>query len=131
MAGSQRFLWLRILRASLVLGALYDFAFALLMVAAPGAVARTFALPLPGERFYLHLFAVLLSMLGLLYLAAARDPRRYSAVIAVAILGRLAGAAALALGAAGRPDLAGLRWLALADFTLGASHAAAWLPLRE
>jgi hypothetical protein len=122
---------LRLLRASLVLGALYDFGFAAAMLAAPAATAAALRLPLPGERFFLQVLAVLLAMLGALYLAAARDPRRLSAVIAIAIAGRLAGAAVLALNAGGRPDLANLWWLAAADGVLGIAHAAAWLPLRE
>jgi len=89
---TQRFLLLRLLRGSLVVGALYDLGFALLMVAAPGIPARLLHLPLPGESFYLWLLAIFLCMLAILYLAAALDPRRQSAVIAVAIGGRFLGA---------------------------------------
>jgi hypothetical protein len=127
----SRFLYLRLLRASLILGALYDAVFAALMVAAPEATARLLRVPLPGERFYLHLMAVLLLMMALLYMAAARDPRRYATVTAVAIAGRLAGAAAFWLAAWDRPDLSSLWWLGAADFAFGAAHAVAWLPLRE
>ena len=122
----NRFFYLRLLRASLVLGALYDLGFAALMVAAPQVPVKLLALPLPGERFYLSLFAVLLSMLAALYLAAAEDPRRYSAVVVVAALGRCAGAAAFALAAFGRPDLAGLWPLAAADLAFGMAHGLLW-----
>lgn len=122
----NRFLALRLLRASLVLGALYDLGFAGSMVLAPQLPARMFSLPLPGERFYLSLLAVLLSMLALLYLVAAQDPRRYSAVVLVAALGRCAGAAALALAAVDRPDLAGLWPLAGIDLGFGLVHGALW-----
>lgn len=128
---AQRFRLLRLLRATLVAGALYDLGFAALMVVAPGVAAEWFGLPLPGERFYLWLIAVLLAMLAALYLMAARDPRRYSAVIAVAIVGRLAGAAAFTLAALGRPDLAALYPLAAADAAFGLAHAATWLPVRS
>ena len=121
----DRFFYLRLLRVSLVLGALYDLGFAALMVAAPQVPARLFALPLP-ERFYLWLTAVLLSMLAVLYLVAAEDPRRYSAVVVVAAIGRCAGAAAFALAALGRPDLAGLWPLAAADLAFGVVHGALW-----
>jgi hypothetical protein len=121
----DRFFYLRLLRASLVLGALYDLGFAALMVLAPQVPARLFALPLP-EHFYLWLTAVLLSMLAVLYLVAAEDPRRYSAVVVVASLGRCAGALALGLGAASRPDLAGLWPLAAADLAFGVVHGLLW-----
>ena len=121
----DRFFYLRLLRVSLVLGALYDLGFAAMMVLAPQVPARLFALPLP-ERFYLWLLAVLLSMLAVLYLVAAEDPRRYSAVVVVASLGRCAGAVALGLGALGGPDLGGLWPLAAADLAFGVVHGALW-----
>jgi len=122
----NRFFYLRLLRASLVVGALYDLGFAALMVLAPQVPVRLLSLPLPGESFYLWLTAVLLSMLAVLYLAAAADPRRYSAVVVVASLGRCAGAAAFALAALRRPDLAGLWPLAAADLAFGLVHGALW-----
>jgi hypothetical protein len=75
--------------------------------------------------------ATLLLMLALLYLAAAQDPRRYSAVIAVAIGGRLLGALAFLIAGLRGPDLGGLFPLAAADFAFGAVHAASWLPIRS
>jgi len=125
-----RFRFLALLRASLVAGALYDLAFATLMVAAPRELAEAFSLPLPGAPFYLHLLAVLLTMLAALYLLAARDPRRYSGVVAVAVAGRLAGAVVFALAAAGGSALGGLWFVAAADAAFGFSHAAFWWPLR-
>ena len=122
----NRFFYLHLLRTSLVLGALYDLGFAALMVLAPQVPSRLLSLPLPGERFYLSLLAVLLTMLALLYLVAAEDPRRYSAVVVVAAVGRCAGAVALGLGALGRPDLAGLWPLAAADLAFGVAHGLLW-----
>lgn len=127
---ARRFRLVGLLRASLVAGALYDFVFAGLMVFAPQVAERAFSLPLPGEPFYLHLIAVLLLMLGTLYLAAAQDPRRYSAIVVVAIGGRALGALALGAAALGRPDLAGLWPLAGADLAFALAHAATWIPLR-
>lgn len=127
---ARRFLWLRLLRGSLVAAALYDLGFAALMTLAPELPARWFRLPLPGEAFYLWLIATLLAMLACLYLAAARDPRRYSAIIAVAIVGRLGGALLFAAAAWGRPDLSGLWSVSAADFALALTHAVAWAPLR-
>jgi hypothetical protein len=126
-----RFRFLRLLQLSLVAGALYDAAFAVLMLARPDLPARWLALPLPGESFYLWVLAVVLLMLAALYLQAAQDPRRYSAVIAVAIGGRLAGSAALLLAALPRPDLAGLYPLAVVDGAFGLAHALFWWPIRS
>ena len=72
-----------------------------------------------------------LAMLTALYLKAAQDPRRYSAVVAVAIAGRLAGAAAFTAAALGRPDLSALYPLAAADAAFGLGHAAFWRPHRS
>lgn len=127
----RRFVLLRLLRWGLLVGALYDLGFAVLMVAAPGIPAKVFHLPLPGEPFYLWLCAVLLAGLALMYLLAAHDPHRYSGNIAVAILARGLGFVALGWAAYGRPELAGLWTVALADLGFAAVHAASYLPLRE
>jgi hypothetical protein len=131
---ARRFRLLTTLRASLVAGAVYDLGFAVLMVAAPEVPARLFGLPLPGlprGAFYLWILATLLLMLALLYLAAAHDPRRHSAIIAVAIGGRVLGAAVFTAAALRGPDLDGLFPLAAADFAFGAVHAASWWPIRS
>ena len=131
---ARRFRLLSTLRASLIAGAVYDAGFAVLMVAAPQVPARMFDLPLPPlprGAFYLWILATLLAMLAGLYLAAAYDPRRYSAVIAVAIGGRTLGAAAFLIAWLAGPDLGGLLPLAAADFAFGAVHAASWLPIRS
>ena len=122
----HRFFYLRLLRGSLVLGAFYDLAFAALMVLAPQVPARVLRLPLPGERFYLWAMAVLLTMLAALYLKAAQDPRRYSAIVVVAAAGRCAGAAAFAAAALDRPELDGLWILAASDLAFGVAHAVLW-----
>lgn len=122
----HRFFYLRLLRGSLVLGAVYDLVFAAIMVLAPQLTSRALGLPLPGERFYLWVMAVMLAMLASLYLKAAQDPRRYSAVVVVAAAGRCAGAAALAAAALDRPDLDGLWVLAAADLAFGVAHAVLW-----
>jgi hypothetical protein len=131
---ARRFRLLTLLRASLIAGAVYDLGFAVLMVAAPEVPARVFDLPLPPlpqGAFYLWILATLLAMLAALYVAAARDPRRYSAVIAVAIGGRTLGAAVFLAAFLRGPDLGGLLPLAAADFAFAAVHAASWWPLRS
>lgn len=126
----HRFRSLQLLRASLVLGAVYDLGFALAMVVAPELPGRLLSLPLPGTDFYLWLMATFLTMLAALYLLAAQDPRRYSAVIGVAIGGRTVGALAFVLAALGDPGLGGLYPLAAADLFFAVAHAVFWLPIR-
>jgi hypothetical protein len=128
---ARRFQFLTLLRLSLVLGALWDVAFALLLGFAPEASARVFELPLPPlpeGAFYLWVLGVLLLMLAALYVTAARDPRRYSGILAVAIGGRILGGLVLFLGARRVP---GLYPMAAADLVFGVSHAAFWLPIRS
>ena len=130
----RRFRLLGLLRGSLVAGAVYDLAFAVLMVAAPGIPARILKLPLPPlpeGRFYLWIMAVFLLMLAALYLAAAYDPRRYSVIIAVAIGGRALGAAAFAAAVLTGSGLGGLVPLAAADLAFSVLHAASWWPIRS
>jgi hypothetical protein len=130
----RRFRLLGLLRGSLAAGAVYDLAFAVLMVAAPQIPARILNLPLPPlpeGRFYLWIMATLLLMLAGLYLAAAHDPRRYSAIIAVAIGGRALGAAAFAAAALTGSGLGGLIPLAVADLAFGILYAASWWPIRS
>lgn len=127
---ANRFRYLKLLRASLFLGAAYDLVFAALMVAAPRLLAEGFGLPLP-PRFYLWLLAVLLVMLAALYIEAGRDPRRYSAIIRVAIGGRLLGAVVLGLAAFLTPDHAGLWAAAAGDAVIGLAHLACWLPTQS
>lgn len=122
MSHGRRF---RALAATLLVGAIYDFVFAGLMLAAPRALERGFALPLPGEPFYLRLIAVLLAMVAFTYVVAARDPAAHRPLVALAILGRFAGFVALAASAAGEPRLAGLWGAALADLGFALAHAVA------
>lgn len=126
---ARRFHLLSALRLSLVLGAVYDLFFAASMVFWPAAASRWFGLPLPGERFYLWILAVFLVMLASLYVAAARDPRRYSAIIAVAIGGRLLGAVAFGLAALAEPELTALWLLGGVDLAFAVAHGGSWIPL--
>ena len=124
-------LWLRLLKASLVAGAIYDLIFALLMFFAPWVATRLLELEPPSERYYLWLIAVLLCMLAGVYLLAAYDPRSYRGVIPLAVIGRAAGFVVLLLCAAGRPDLWGLYPLAFADLAFAVAHALFWWPIRK
>lgn len=127
---ASHFRFLTLLRGSFLLGALYDAAFAALMLASPETPARLLHLPL-APMFYLWITAVLLLMLAALYVLAARDTRRYSGIVAVGIGGRLLGGALLGLAARRDPTLSGLYPLAAADLGFGLVHAALWLPIRS
>jgi uncharacterized membrane protein (DUF4010 family) len=129
---ARRFHFLALLQASLFAGALYDLAFAALMVLAPGVPARVLGLPLPGEPFYLWVMAILLAMLAFLYLLAAREPRRYSGIIPIAVTGRLLGALAFAVAGYRDPRLLpGIAVLAVCDLALGISPALFWYTVRK
>jgi hypothetical protein len=131
---ARRFRFLTLLRASLVLGALWDIAFALLLAFAPEAAARVFELPLPPlpeGAFYLWILGVVLLMLAALYLLAARDTRRYSGIVGVAIGGRILGGLVLLFAALRPLGVPGLVPMAAADLGFGIAHAAFWLPIRS
>ncbi len=121
-ASILRSLALRLLRVSLVLGAVYDLSFAFLMVFLPSWPAQLLSLPLPVEDFYLWLMAILLLMLAALYLAIAYDPWRFFPLALIPAGGRFLGALAFGLAAWGRPDLWGLWVIAAADLIFAIVH---------
>lgn len=120
--------WLKI---GLVVGAIYDFVFAAMMLFAPWMATRLLELEPPEEPYFLWLIAVFLGMLGCFYLLAAYDPEAYRGNVDVAVLGRFAGFVALFAGAWGRPELWGLYPLAFADLFFSLFHAICWLPIRR
>ncbi len=83
------------LRASLVLGSLYDLVFAGLTLVAPEAGARLLRIPLPEDQLYLRFTGVFLILLALFYLLPAIHPGRYLGNVVVAIAGRAMGGAFL------------------------------------
>lgn len=113
----------RALSATLVAGAVYDFAFAGWMLLSPESIASTFGLPLPGEPFYTRLIAIFLLILGVVYLEIARDPARLVPFVRIAIVGRLFGFVVLALSTVGAPHLAGLWVPATGDLAFAVAHA--------
>lgn len=138
---ARRFRLLGLLRTSLGLGAATDLAAAIGLLLAPVALERDLGLspdasPLVGVLILLA--ALLLTMLAALDALAAHDPRRYSGIVLVAIVGRLAGAVlfcGLALGVWAWgiwvwSGLGGLWPLAAVEAALGLVHAFTWIPLR-
>jgi hypothetical protein len=85
---------LRALRWSLLLGALVDLTGALPLLFAPTATARWLGVPVEGTLDFWPTYAsVFLFVLPLVYCVSAINPQRTLALIAVAIVGRLMGAA--------------------------------------
>jgi hypothetical protein len=122
---------LRALSATLVAGAIWDFAFAATMLVAPRMLEVTLSLPLPGEPFYLRVIAVLLAIAGGFYWLTARDPRGRRPFVALAIAGRFAGFLLLAWSALERPGLAGLWVAAGGDLFFALAHAVTGRTLRR
>lgn len=125
---ARRFRLLKLLRTLLGMAGALFLAAAGLALAAPGTLERNVGAPFTAEPLLAWLFAALLAPLGGSYFLAARDPRRYSGLIVLAVTAQ--GLAACALGAGalrGDGDL----WLpAGTALALGVAIAAAWLPLR-
>ena len=126
---ARRFLALKLLRCALVAGALYDAGVAILLVWRPGSATTLLGLRVGGSPPLAGLAAVWLVLLAGLAIAAARDCRRYSAVIAALIAGRVATALVLvtvAIAAASPPS-----WWAAWHALLAVTLAAAWWPQRS
>ena len=115
---------------SLAVGATYDLLFALSILAVPGPSSAVLRIPLPEDPVYFRLVGVLLLMMAGFYAAAARDPRAYAPVAAVAAGGRFLGFLAMALAwISGAP--AAFLLLAYGDLAFAAVHAFLLLEARE
>ena len=126
---ARRFLTLKLLRGALVAGALYDAGLAVLFLQRPGSATALLGLGGTPSPPAATLAAVWLAVLAALGIAAARDARRYSAIIAALICGRAATAAAQATAAL--TSGSALPWPAAWSALLAVALAAAWWPLRR
>ena len=120
-----------ILQLSLVVGAVYDIAFGLGILLAPGTLAGVLGLPMPQDQLYLRFLSVFLFGLALYYLLPAVDPERFRPVVWVAVAVRAMGflfmAAAWSLFS--RPGIFLL--LGAADLAFALAHGAGLLMTRE
>jgi hypothetical protein len=123
--------YVRYLKLGLRAGALYDFAFAAVMLVAPGLPESLLGLRQPGDSYFLWLMAIFLCMLGSAYLCAAYDPRAYAGIIWIAILGRFLGFVAMTAAAMTDPSLRGLYVLAFGDLFFAVIHALFFFPIRK
>lgn len=131
---ARRFRLLTLLRTLLGTAGALCLAAAVAALVAPGVLERNVGAAFLDQPLAGWLFAALLAPLGGSYFLAARDPRRYSGVIILAIAAQ--GLAAVALGAGALaggsgPSAGSELWLpAAVALALGLATAAAWLPLR-
>ena len=125
-----RFRCLKWLRASLIGGAASSFYLASSVALRPGATISPPGIGAPEQPLYLWLLPVLLVAMGIVYLLAAGDTRRFSPMIAVAIGVQLA--LALVLFAAARsPESTRLLRLAGVELLIGLALLLFWWPLRS
>jgi len=125
-----RFRCLKWLRATLFGGAALSLLFSVSLVLGPRATSRLLGVGSPEDPFYLWLSAVLFASLGVLYLLAISDVRRFSPIIAVAIATHLALALAF-FTVAQSPGTANLVRLSGAELLIGLSLLLFWWPIRS
>ena len=112
----------RAVAASMALGAAYDLAFAVAILAFTRPAAALLGLEVPGDPVYLRLNGIFLVLLGGVYLLPARAAERYQGVVAVAVAGRALGFVYfVAAWVGGRP--AAFLGLGLADLAFAVAHA--------
>jgi len=122
-------MFLRIVRVTMLAGALYDAAFALPILVAPESLARLLGLPMPDQEIYLRFTSVFLLGLAVFYLMPVLHPGRYLGNVVAAGVVRALGAVFLVtavvqyhqprpflLLGAGDLLLAGLHYLSLVPF---------------
>lgn len=121
----------RLLRWALLAGAVADLAFGAAELLAWRWLLNLLRVPLPPNPAFVKLAALLSIGVGLMILAAWRDPQRYRANVDVAVLLRFSSAALLAwLVCAGQLPLH-ILWLAAGEGLLGVLHLVYALSLRS
>jgi len=125
-----RFRCLKWLRASLIGGAAVSLVLACSLAFRPRSTIRLLGIGSPESPFYLWLPAVLLAAVGIVYLLASSDVRRFSSIIAVGIGVQLTLALTLYAAAQG-PGTENLMRLAGAELLIGLGLLAFWWPVRS
>ena len=120
-----------ILQLSLLMGAVYDIAFGLGILLAPGPLAGVLGLPMPQDQLYLRFLSVFLFGLALYYLLPAVNPETFRPVIWVAVVVRTMGFLFMAAAWSffSRPGIFLL--LGVADLAFALAHGAGLLATRE
>ena len=96
----------------------------------PGPTIRLLGVGSPEDPFYLWLSAVLFACMGIAYLLASSDVRRFSPMIALAIGAHL-GLALAFFAAAQSPGNVNLVRLSGAELLIGLSLLLFWWPIRS
>jgi len=112
-----------VLRASILVGSVYDWILAALILWSPPALLSFFRLPAPADPFHFRFAALPLVALPFFYLLAWRDPDRYSGVIGAMIVARLTGFVYLALYGATRGEPAAYALFGIGDLAFAIAHA--------
>ena len=106
---------------SMLVGAVYDAAFALAILLFRRPAVELLGLELPEDPVYLGLNGILLLLLAALYVLAFLDPGRYRGLVAVAAAGRILGFLYLGMVWLGG-GAAAFAGLAVGDLVLGVAH---------
>ena len=125
-----RFRCLKWLRASLIGGAALSLILAYSLALRPQSTIRILAIGSPENPFYLWLPAVLLAAVGVVYLLASLDVRRFSSIIPVGIGVQLALALTLFAAAQG-PGTENMIRLAGAELLIGLGLITFWWAIRS
>ncbi|MEM7584412.1 MAG: hypothetical protein AAF560_13570 [Acidobacteriota bacterium] len=123
--------FLKVQRAALTLGALYDVTVAAGLLLVPAILLEGLRVPPPGEAVYLWLIAALLVALSAVSLLAAYDPMAYVGNVLVAIASRGAAGAALLAAASSSGSLRGFALLGTVNLAFAAAHTVCWRATRH
>ncbi len=111
------------LRASILVGSVYDWVLAALIFWSPPALLSFFGLPAPADPFHFRFAALPLVALPFFYLLAWHDPDRHSGVIGAMIVARLTGFVYLTLYGGIRGEPAAFALFGLGDLAFALAHA--------
>lgn len=111
------------LRASILVGAIYDWVLAVLILWSPPALLAFFGLPAPADPFHFGFAAIPLVALPFFYLLAWRDADRHAGVVGAMVVARLAGFAYLTVYGAARGEPAGFSLFGAGDLAFAVVHA--------
>ena len=110
------------LRASILVGSVYDWVLAILILLSPPTLLALLRIPEPADPFQFRFAALPLVALPFFYLLAWRDPDRHGGVIGAMVVARLAGFAYLTLYGTARGEPAAYVLFGLGDLAFAAAH---------
>lgn len=80
-----------VLQKTMILGALYDLLFGLLILLIPAVLAKIINLAMPAQEVYLRLNGLFLIIIGLFYALFWLDDKRFREIVFLAIAARISG----------------------------------------